>query len=88
MLERVVLQERSLFLGADSLFDGINNTTFFINRDKTGFYVFFMNDGNPAVRWVRGVRNMDPLKFKALRKHMLKSIGVGGGHIVTCVNVH
>ena len=88
MLETVELVQRSVFLGSDSLFDGVGNTTFFINRDKNGSYVFFMQDGVPAARWVRGERNRALGIFEALRKHILKSIGVGGGHVVICVNVH
>ena len=40
--------------------------TFFINQDKTGFYVFSMRDGlTPEVKWVRGVRDMGPRNFEA-----------------------
>ena len=42
------------------------NCTFFINKDKTGFYVFSMRDGlTPEVKWARGVRDMDPRNFEA-----------------------
>ena len=43
-----------------------SNCTFFINKDKTGFYAFSMRDGlTPEVKWVRGVRDMGPRNFEA-----------------------
>ena len=65
-LEHVEVVQRSAFLGSDTLFDGTDNQSFFINRDKTGFYVFFQEQGTPQVRWVRGARDMDPHTFQAL----------------------
>ena len=38
----------------------------FINKDKTGFYVFSMRDGlTPEAKWARGVRDMGPRNFEA-----------------------
>ena len=43
-----------------------NNCTLFINKDKTGFYVFSMRDDlAPEAKWVRGVRDMGPRNFEA-----------------------
>ena len=43
-----------------------NNCTFFINKDKTGFYVFSMRDGlTPEVKWAWGVRDLDPRTCEA-----------------------
>ena len=53
ILNEKVLIQSSAFLGADSLFEGHENVTFFINNDSTGFYIFTMSEGNPVAKWVR-----------------------------------
>ena len=51
----------SAFLGADCLFFGHENLSYFVNRDSTGFYVFSMAGGlNPIAKWVRARRDTDP----------------------------
>ena len=59
ILNEKVLIQSSAFLGADSLFEGHENVTFFINNDSTGFYIFTMSEGNPVAKWVRRDRNTD-----------------------------
>jgi hypothetical protein len=55
-----------------------NNCTFFINKDKTGFYVFSMRDGlNPEVKWVRGVRDMGQRSFEARYAALVNYAGDG-----------
>ena len=50
-----------MFQGQDSLFLDSSNYSYWINKDKTGFYVFTMADGmTPQAKWVRGVRDGDP----------------------------
>ena len=68
-MENYDIFQRSVFQGVDSLYLDNSNCTFFINKDKTGFYVFSMRDGlTPEVKWAQGVRDMDPRNFKgALR---------------------
>ena len=61
--EREVFQNET-FLGADSLFDGLDNVSYFINRDSSGFYVFNMESGNLVVKWVRRDRMTDNNAFK------------------------
>ena len=65
-MENYDIFQRSVFQGVDSLLLDNSNCTFFINKDKTGFYVFSMLDGlTPDVKWVRGVRGMGPRNFEA-----------------------
>ena len=65
-MENYDIFQRSVFQGVDSLFLDNRNCTFFINRDKTGFYVFSMRDGlTQEMKWVRGVRDMGPRNFEA-----------------------
>ena len=65
-MENYDIFQRSVFQGVGSLFLDNSNCTFFINKDKTGFYVFSMRDGlTPEVKWARGVRDMDPRNFEA-----------------------
>ena len=65
-MENYDIFQRYVFQGVDSLFLDNNNCTFFINKDKTGFYVFSMRDGlTPEVKWARGVRYMDPRNCEA-----------------------
>ena len=59
-----VLFESDMFLGTDSLFDGLDNVTYFINRDSSGFYVFSMESGNLVVKWVRRDRMTDNNAFR------------------------
>ena len=55
-----------------------NKCTFFINKDKTGFYVFSMRDGlTPEVKWVRGVRDMGPRNFEARYAALVTYAGDG-----------
>ena len=50
----------TVFPGSDSMFEGNENMTFFINRDATGFYVFSMDQGlNPIAKWVRRDRQSE-----------------------------
>jgi hypothetical protein len=65
-----------VFQGVDSLVLDSSSCTFFINRDKTGFYVFSMRDGlTPEVKWVRGVRDMDPRNFEARYAALVNCVG-------------
>ena len=65
-MENYDIFQRDVFQSVDSLFLDNNNCTFFINKDKTGFYVFSMRDGlAPEVKWVRGVRDMGPRNVDA-----------------------
>ena len=65
-MENYDIFQRSVFQGVDSLLLDNSNCTFFINKDKTGFYVFSMRGGlTPEVKWVRGVRDMGPRNFEA-----------------------
>ena len=59
-----VLFESETFLGADSLFNGLDNVSYFSNRDSSGFYVFNMESGNPVVKWVRRDRMTDNNAFR------------------------
>jgi hypothetical protein len=65
-----------VFQGVDSLFMDNNSCTFFINKDKTGFYVFSMRDGlTPEVKWARGVQDMDPRNFEARYAALVHYVG-------------
>ena len=57
--------QSSAFLGADCLFEGHENLSFFINMDCTGFYVFSMAEGmHPIAKWVRRDRNSEGSTFE------------------------
>ena len=52
--------QRSVFQGQYSLFLDSSNYSFWINKDKTAFYVFTMADGlTPQAKWVRATRDSD-----------------------------
>ena len=52
--------QSSAFPGADSLFDGHENCTYFVNLDSTGFYVFSLSRGlDPIAKWVRRNRRSE-----------------------------
>ena len=75
-MENYDILQRSVCQGFDSLFLDNRNCTFVINKDKSGFYVFSMLDGmTPDVKWVWGVRDMDPRNLEAFYAALVNYVG-------------
>ena len=53
-MDAYTIVQCSVFQGSDSLFEGRDNLSYFMNKDSTGCYVFSMAQGlNPIAKWVR-----------------------------------